>query len=178
MTRKTYFWSRAIAVGLLIAEGLLLLPRPAIAQTPKALNMLCEETVVSAKQRFEHILRIAVDVDKKDNADFYSDLPKGRSIDYDFSFLPPYKNGYPDYSGVENGVRNIENSPQLLLSISKDIITNCPLASSVTFRLSSELACPPVYGLMSDGTVKRFAWITRGQKQNLKWGSTYCFKAP
>jgi hypothetical protein len=68
----------------------------------------------------------------------------------------------------------IMNSPQLMHSISSDIINACSSVSSVSFNVS-ETDWTAIYGLFEQGQVKRFQCVKDLKPTNkIHWGYIYC----
>ncbi len=161
-------FSRLTAILIFCLVTTMALPKTSKAQDS---NVECKKAVANAKSRLRKTVNstsiLSIREDKLD----YPDAPTNRNREIGFYF-DYFKDSRPQ---LKVGIENILNSPQLMKSMSQDIISKCSSISAVYFAGTFNAGCPLYFGLMPNGTVKLFKFVSPGElNREIKWGENYC----
>lgn len=121
----------------------------------------CQEAVQSVRSQIQtgRNLEILPTI-KRNAAAVYSDAPIGRPDEY----VIPLR-------GAE--ALNILSSPQMMTNLARQIISQCPNASMVTFGIANSGNIVSL-GLMPDGSMAIFNCIEPGRGLRPRWGQIVC----
>jgi hypothetical protein len=115
----------------------------------------------SVKNKITKGRKISIVKVSKDNiSQEYQSYPKNRPFSYYFVLRGA-------------AAESVLSSSQLLISLSKDIIRNCPDVSLVNFvpEMSDH---NETYGLISENRIGAFKCVYPGSNQKLSWGYMFC----
>ncbi|WP_414575856.1 hypothetical protein [Anabaena sp. CCY 9402-a] len=135
-------------------------------------NGACKQVINNAKTRLQRSAKSSLVVSIKNAAHDYPDAPVNRKRVIVF-YLDYFKDPRPQ---VRVGIQNILQSPQLIKSISQNIISKCASTGAVYFGSTFQAGCPVYLGLMRNGTIEIFEPIVPGElSREIKWGENYCY---